>query len=70
VVEACKAAARSVAATVPNTFVLDLLHLPESDDDSLWWDKVHYRGALALKIEDVIVDVLERKSTASTAHAQ
>jgi hypothetical protein len=56
---ACKAAFAAIAATRPNTAIIDWRRDgPEVRDASLWFDKTHYRRPLAEKVEASIAAAL------------
>lgn len=51
----CKAKANSLAATLPNTTVIDFLQkAPLTENDANFWDGIHYREPVAEAIEHAI----------------
>ncbi len=56
---ACRDAFAALARSRPRTLLLDFsLRAAWSDDDSLWWDPIHYRAAVARQMEASIAAAL------------
>lgn len=55
----CKQRAKAIAAALPNTTLLDFLRKsPMTDNDTNFWDGIHYRRPVAEAIERVIAATL------------
>ena len=58
----CKAAYRALTAARPRTAIVDLAVDGDiARNDQFFWDKVHYRGPVATRIEDAVASALHMK---------